>query len=172
MLFIFLPMITMSNLDIPDIQLDDALKTTETEQQKKDEQNKELTTTKQKTEKIKTELETQKANIENEAWLSFSQGLGLQPTGETFSATRLQGGGQFFKGGKLQTDIYAQLDLVNGKQPGGFLRANKAVYKGVNLDAIYQFTSNTNEKVRLGLTYRGRTENGGYAFGAFPLTQE
>jgi hypothetical protein len=37
---------------------------------------------------------------------------------------------------------------------------------------VYQFTSTGNEKAWLGLTYRGRTENGGYAFGAFPLTQE
>lgn len=133
------------------------------------EKSEQIENSQKEVEEAKTETEQA---IKNEAWLSFSQWLGLETSGETFSATRLQGGGSFFKWGKLQTDIYAQLDLTNGKQPGGFFRANKAVYKGVNLDWVYQFTSTNNDKARLGLTYRGRTESGGYAFGAFPLTQE
>lgn len=109
---------------------------------------------------------------ENEAWLAFSQWLEMQLNGSTSSATRLQWGGSFFKWGALQTDLYTQLDLSDMKNPSWFLWANKQVYRWLNLDGIYFYQSSHQNKTRLGLRYIGKTENGGYQFGMYPLTSE
>jgi hypothetical protein len=103
-----------------------ALQTEETtsETEKENAEQQQLEHSKQEVEDVKKEIQK-----EVPTRLSLSQAIGKGKETDFFSATRLQGGGALFKGGKLQTDLYAQLDLTNMKDPSGFLRANKQVYK-------------------------------------------
>jgi len=116
--------------------------------------------------------EEKKEEVKNGAWLAFSQWLEMKLNGKLSSATRLQWGGSFFKWGKLQTDLYTQLNLSNMKDPSGFLWANKQIYKWLNLDGIYFYQNSNQNKTWLGLRYIGQTKSGGYQFGVYPLTSE
>jgi hypothetical protein len=122
----------------------------------------------------------------NEVYVGISKGVAFGKDGagasgvseqqkDVYSTAKAEVAGSFFKGGVLQTDMYAFMDMDGNplkSAPYGQVHLSKQVYKGLNIEGLYEFTGTGKNPMKYGISYAGNLPNGGYKLKLLPLNHD